>query len=53
MLCILFSLFQVFVPDAAALVVDIQIRAAILSCAIFSFVVFRVRCSSRSLANPR
>jgi hypothetical protein len=43
MLCVLFSLIQIFIPDTAALAVAVQTWAAVLSCAVFAFVVYRVR----------
>jgi hypothetical protein len=43
MLCILFSLVQIFIPDTAALAAEVQTWAAVLSCAVFAFVVCRVR----------
>jgi hypothetical protein len=42
MLCLLFSLLQIFVPEAAALAVDVQARALLLSCGVFAFIVYRV-----------
>ena len=42
MLCILFSLLQTFVPDAAAFAADVQARAFLLSCGVFAFIVYRV-----------
>jgi hypothetical protein len=42
MLCILFSLIQIFFPDAATLAADVQTRALVLSCAVFAFIVYRV-----------
>jgi hypothetical protein len=42
MLCILFSLVQIFVPDAAALAADVQARAFLASCGVFAFIVYRV-----------
>jgi hypothetical protein len=43
MLCILFSLIQIFIPDTSALAAEVQTWAALLSCAVFAFVVYRVR----------
>jgi hypothetical protein len=43
MLCVLFSLIQIFIPDTAALAVEVQTWAAVLSGAVFAFVVYRVR----------
>jgi hypothetical protein len=43
MLCILFSLIQIFIPDTAALAAEVQTWAAVSSCAVFAFVVYRVR----------
>jgi hypothetical protein len=43
MLCALFSLIQIFIPDTAALAAEVQTWAAVLSCAVFAFVVYRVR----------
>ena len=49
MLCLLFSLIQTFVPDAAAFAAEVQARAFLLSWLLFAFLVYRV---SRGPSHP-
>jgi hypothetical protein len=53
MFTILICLAHTFLPDAATLVSQVEIFAAVMSVAVFGFIAYHSRRSSRPSAQPR
>jgi hypothetical protein len=53
MLTILICLAHTFLPDAATLVTQVEIFAAVMSVAVFGFIAYHSCRSSRPSAQPR